>query len=102
MAAEAFGHASPLPSSVDRTQCLIYPLTHAVSTGTNSPVNYISDCILIILISAFQLSVIEPVKKEVNQATGAFQRGDYYAAIEFLGRAIEVCINLLVHISECT
>jgi len=38
----------------------------------------------------FQLSIIEPIKRDVIEARDAMNMGDYQTAIEFLGRAIEV------------
>lgn len=45
-------------------------------------------CLLICF--SFQLSVIDPIKKEVIEARDAVNMGDYPRAIELLGRAIEV------------
>lgn len=38
----------------------------------------------------FQLSVIEPIRKDVVEARNAMNMGDYPGAIELLGKAIEV------------
>ena len=38
----------------------------------------------------FQLSIIEPIKRDVLDARNAINMGDFPGAIEFLGRAIEV------------
>ena len=38
----------------------------------------------------FQLSIIEPIKRDVIEARNAMNMGDYPSAIEFLGKAIEV------------
>ena len=38
----------------------------------------------------FQLSVIDPIRKEITEARNAMNMGDYPRAIELLGRAIEV------------
>jgi len=38
----------------------------------------------------FQLSVIDPIRKEIDEARNAINMGDYPRAIELLGRAIEV------------
>ena len=42
------------------------------------------------LLLFFQLSIIEPIKKDVLDARNAINMGDFPGAIEFLGRAIEV------------
>lgn len=41
-----------------------------------------------------QLNVIEPIRKDVSEARNAINMGDYSLAIEFLGRAIEVLLNI--------
>jgi len=38
----------------------------------------------------FQLSVIDPIRREITEARNAINMGDYPRAIELLGRAIEV------------
>ena len=38
----------------------------------------------------FQLSVIDPIRREITEARNAINMGDYPSAIELLGRAIEV------------
>ena len=38
----------------------------------------------------FQLSVIDPIRKEITEARNAINMGDYPRAIELLGKAIEV------------
>ena len=38
----------------------------------------------------FQLSIIEPIKRDIIEARDAINMGDYPRAIEFLGKAIEV------------
>ena len=48
----------------------------------------------------FQLSIIEPIKRDVIEARDAMNMGDYPRAIEFLGKAIEV-IKILSMISYC-
>ena len=48
----------------------------------------------------FQLSIIEPIKRDVIEARDAINMGDYPRAIEFLGKAIEVIIILSI-ISSC-
>ena len=48
----------------------------------------------------FQLSIIEPIKRDVIEARDAMNMGDYPRAIEFLGKAIEVIIILSI-ISSC-
>ena len=37
-----------------------------------------------------QLSVIDPIRREITEARNAINMGDYSRAIELLGRAIEV------------
>jgi len=37
-----------------------------------------------------QLSVIDPIRREITEARNAVNMGDYSRAIELLGRAIEV------------
>ena len=51
---------------------------------------------LLFLFSSFivQLNVIEPIRKDVSEARNAINMGDYSLAIEFLGRAIEVLLNI--------
>ena len=48
----------------------------------------------------FQLSIIEPIKRDVIEARDAMNMGDYPRAIESLGKAIEV-ITVLSIISYC-
>ena len=40
----------------------------------------------------FQLSVIEPIRRDVLDARNAMNMGDYSAAVELLGKAIEVTL----------
>lgn len=49
----------------------------------------------------FQLSIIEPIKRDVIEARDAMNMGDYPRAIESLGKAIEVIIMILSIISYC-
>ena len=51
---------------------------------------------LLFLFSSFivQLNVIEPIRKDVSEARNAINMGEYSLAIEFLGRAIEVLLNI--------
>ena len=49
----------------------------------------------------FQLSIIEPIKRDIIEARDAINMGDYPRAIEFLGKAIEVIIIILSIISYC-
>ena len=49
----------------------------------------------------FQLSIIEPIKRDVIEARDAMNMGDYPRAIESLGKAIEVITMILSIISYC-
>ena len=40
----------------------------------------------------FQLSVIEPIRRDILDAKNYMDMGDYPAAIELLGKAIEVSL----------
>lgn len=57
---------------------------------------YVLVYFLSFLFSSFivQLNVIEPIRKDVSEARNAINMGDYSLAIEFLGRAIEVLLNI--------
>lgn len=53
-----------------------------------SVLSFLTFCLFICLF--FQLSVIDPIKREITEARNAIDMGDYPRAIELLGRAIEV------------
>lgn len=57
---------------------------------------------LFIYLFLFQLSVIDPIRKEITEAKNAINMGDYPRAIELLGKAIEVTYLSLYRVNLIT